>query len=99
MALDPSCSQAYQAVFSDDDPTSWCKLAHEGKKLARSATGKGGLSELVATFNDSEICFCLLRLTKMDDGGDSKRTKFVYLVWCAPHRGESYKRIATRVGF
>lgn len=31
--------------------------------------------------DDSIILYGLLRLNKTDDGGDSKRVKFVYLTW------------------
>ena len=50
--------------------------------MVKGATGTGGLDALVAQFNDDEISFCLLRLSKTDDGGDSKRIKFIYIVWC-----------------
>ena len=98
MSLDASCAAAYTAVFSDDDPAAWCSLRHEGKKVVKNATGKGGLDELVATFKDDEILFCLLRMSKTDDGGDSKRIKFIYIVWCGnSHRMHIFHTLVHKV--
>ena len=81
MALDKTCQEAYAAVFSDDDPTNWCLLRQEGRTTTRGASGTRGLPELCEALKNDEVCHCLLRLEKTDDGGDSKRTKFVYLLW------------------
>jgi len=82
MALfEPSCNDAYSAVFSDSDPKTWCAFGYNGRKLLAKESGEGGLDELVETFEDSQIIYALLRLTKKDDGGDSVRTKFVFITW------------------
>lgn len=104
MALDPSCEAAYGEVFSDTNPTTWCTLGQDGRKLVKIASGTGGLAELTARWKDDEVSseisgvlkfvdlsstrlsiyqvsFSLLRHHITDDGGDSKRVKFVYFVW------------------
>ena len=81
--FDPSCASAYGEVFSDDSDTDWCCLRYEGRKLKCAPSGKGsdGLDGLVETFDDSQVQYGLLRMIKMDDGGDSKRIKFVFISW------------------
>ena len=81
MALGASCADAYKAVFEDGRPENWCALGYEGRKVEAKGTGTGGLEELVERFEDSQVQYALLRKEVTDDGGDSKRTKFVYLVW------------------
>ncbi|KAK3253594.1 hypothetical protein CYMTET_37155 [Cymbomonas tetramitiformis] len=76
-----SCAEFYQKVFKDDDDTDWCALGYEGKKLKGAASGSGGLTECLASFEDTQILYCLLRLAKTDDGGDSKRVKFIFITW------------------
>ncbi|GJP51777.1 hypothetical protein CLOM_g10919 [Closterium sp. NIES-68] len=77
----PGCSEAYRAVFSDDTPESWCWLGYEGNSLVPLGTGTGDVNEMVAKCEDNNILYGLLRLVKMDDGGDSKRVKFVFITW------------------
>ena len=50
-------------------------------KLELTAKGAGGLKECCAQFADSSVQYCWLRLNRTDDGGDSKRVKFVLLAW------------------
>ena len=84
MALTPACEAVYLRVFEDKSPTDWCTLGYEGRKLV--PTGEGGLAELREQFDDGSIAYALLRREITDDGGDSHRTKFIMLVWCAPPR-------------
>ena len=79
-----ACEAAYLKVFDDKSPTDWCTLGYEGRKLVPTGEGEGGLAELKEQFEDSAIAYALLRKEITDDGGDSKRTKFIMLVWCAP---------------
>ena len=82
MALfEPSCGEAYADVFSDATDTDFCVLGYEGRKLKCDAKGVGGLEALVATFDDDKVQYGLLRQIKMDDGGDSRRVKFVMITW------------------
>ena len=82
MALfEPSCGEAYADVFSDATDTDFCVLGYEGRKLKCDAKGVGGLEALVATFDDAKVQYGLLRQIKMDDGGDSRRVKFVMITW------------------
>ena len=50
-------------------------------KLELTAKGAGGLKECCAQFVDSGVQYVWLRLNRTDDGGDSKRVKFVLLAW------------------
>ena len=86
MALTPACEAAYLRVFEDKSPTDWCTLGYEGRKLVPTGEGEGGLAELREQFDDGSIAYALLRRKITDDGGDSHRTKFIMLVWCAPSR-------------
>ena len=86
MALTPACEAAYLRVFEDKSPTNWCTLGYEGRKLVPTGEGEGGLAELREQFDDGSIAYALLRREITDDGGDSHRTKFIMLVWCAPPR-------------
>ncbi|CAI7867848.1 unnamed protein product [Closterium sp. NIES-53] len=44
-------------------------------------TGTGDVNDMVTKCEDNNILYGLLRLVKMDDGGDSKRVKFVFITW------------------
>lgn len=81
MSFDDGCEEMYQKVFSDSDPTSWLLFGYAGRKITPQKSGEGGLEDLIADFDDSQVQYALLRLTKMDDGGDSKRTKFIFITW------------------
>ena len=81
MSFEDGCKEMYEKVFSDTDPTTWLLFGYTGKKITPQHAGEGGLDELVANFEDNQVQYALLRLTKMDDGGDSKRTKFVFITW------------------
>lgn len=76
-----SCAEAYKEVFSDEVDTEWCILGYEGKKLACKEKGTGGLESLKEKLNDGQVQYCLVRIVKMDDGGDSRRIKFVFITW------------------
>mmetsp|Transcript_3615 Transcript_3615/g.7063 ORF Transcript_3615/g.7063 Transcript_3615/m.7063 type:complete len:274 (-) Transcript_3615:190-1011(-) len=79
--IEPSCNEAYAKVFADADPTDWCTLGYSGRKIAATGTGTGGLSEVLSSLDDGAITYALIRLSRTDDGGDSKRVKFVFLTW------------------
>ena len=83
--FDPSCASAYEEVFADENDTDWCCLGYEGRKLKCAGKGSGGLEALVQTFKDEQVQYALLRMIKMDDGGDSKRIKFVFVCWVGEH--------------
>ena len=82
--LGTNCQEYYSAVFSDNDDTNWCILSYEGKGLVATGKGSGGISELSEAFQDGEVHYALLRMTKTDDCGDSVRTKFVFITWVGP---------------
>jgi len=82
--LGANCQEYYNAVFSDSDETNWCVLSYQGQTLQGSGKGSGGLNEMTATFQDGEVHYGLLRMTKTDDCGDSVRTKFIFITWVGP---------------
>ena len=45
MSLDASCQPAYEAVFSDGDPTKVLVLGYDGRKIVVKHQGEGGLAE------------------------------------------------------
>lgn len=79
--LGANCQEHYSSVFSDSDDTNWCVLSYQGQTLQGSAKGSGGIQELSGVFEDGEVMYAFLRLTKTDDCGDSVRTKFIFITW------------------
>ncbi|KAF4580814.1 ADF-like domain-containing protein [Ophiocordyceps camponoti-floridani] len=76
-------SNAYNAVRSDSDPTNWLLIsyaAEAGSRLVLSATGSGGLSEMAASLEDSQVQFAYVRVQYANDA-ESTRVKFVLVVW------------------
>ena len=39
------------------------------------------MDELASAFDDAQVQYAFLRIEKTDDGGDSKRVKFVSVTW------------------
>jgi len=76
-----NCQEYYSAVFSDSSDTNWCVLSYKGQTLEATGKGSGGLNELSGSFQDAEVQYAFLRMTKTDDCGDSVRTKFVFITW------------------
>jgi len=79
--FEASCHEAYQKVFNDADPSDWCTLGYTGRKLAAISCSTGGLKAAVQNFDDAQVMYTLVRIAKTDDGGDSKRVKFVFITW------------------
>lgn len=77
----PGCTEAHRLVFSDEAPETWCWLGYEGNLLVSLGTGTGSVTEMIAKCEDTNILYGFLRLNKTDDGGDSKRVKFVFITW------------------
>ncbi len=77
----PQCLAAYEAVFSDLNSESWLLLGYEGQKITHLSSGTGDLDELASAFDDAQVQYAFLRIEKTDDGGDSKRVKFVSVTW------------------
>ena len=50
-------------------------------KVLLEATGTGGVKELCEKLSDTGIQYSWLRQNRTDDGGDSKRVKFVLIAW------------------
>lgn len=76
-------TDAYDAVRSDKDEKNWLLLADTepgSKKLALSKTGSGGLQELTAAFDDTQVQYAYVRVEYNNDA-ESKRIKFALITW------------------
>jgi hypothetical protein len=76
-------TSAYDAVRSDKDETNWLLISYAaatGNKLTLSQTGTGGISELAAAFDDSQVQYGYVRVEYANDK-ESTRVKFVLVVW------------------
>ncbi|PHH78663.1 hypothetical protein CDD82_2925 [Ophiocordyceps australis] len=74
---------AYEAVRSDKDSTNWLLISHAtatDSTLALSKTGHGGIAELVAALDDSQVQYGYVRVEYANDA-ESTRTKFALIVW------------------
>ncbi|PHH66192.1 hypothetical protein CDD81_255 [Ophiocordyceps australis] len=74
---------AYEAVRSDKDTTDWLLISHAtptDSTLSLSKTGSGGMAELVAALNDSQVQYGYVRIEYANDA-ESRRVKFVLIVW------------------
>lgn len=79
----PEISNAYEAVRSDKDPTNWLLISYaasSGSQLKLSRTGSGGIAELAATLDDSEVQYGYVRVEYANDA-ESTRVKFAVIVW------------------
>jgi len=85
----PEIAAAYDAVRNDKDETNWLLISYAaptGNALTLSATGKGGLSEMTASLDDSQVQYGYVRVEYANDK-ESTRVKFVLVIWI----GESTK--------
>lgn len=70
--------EAVAAVRDDSNPASWmCAEWASKNTLALLGSGEGSLDDLLASVNDSNACFALLRVSDVYDGHTT--IKFVYL--------------------
>jgi len=80
---DPAIAEAYAAVRSDKEPTSWLLLSSSPaspKNLALAKTGEGALSELAAELDPAQVQYAYARIEyRLDE--ESTRTKFVLIIW------------------
>lgn len=85
----PEIAAAYNAVRSDKDETNWLLVSYAaptGNVLTLGATGKGGLTEMVASLEDNQVQYGYVRIEYANDK-ESSRVKFALVVWI----GESTK--------
>ncbi|KAL6306371.1 actin depolymerizing protein [Sparassis latifolia] len=83
---DTKIGEAYQDVRDDKTETNWLLLDYESDrsdKLHLTATGTGGLDELREQLNDSTASYAYARVQYANDK-ESKREKFIYVVWVGP---------------
>ncbi|KAH7329574.1 ADF-like domain-containing protein [Stachybotrys elegans] len=74
---------AYDAVRSDKEEINWLLISYAaatGNKLALTQTGTGGLAELTAALDDSQVQYGYVRVEYANDA-ESKRVKFLLVVW------------------
>ncbi|KAI9166423.1 ADF-like domain-containing [Paramyrothecium foliicola] len=74
---------AYETVRSDKDETNWLLISYAaatGNKLALTKTGTGGLAELAAELDDSQVQYGYVRVEYANDK-ESTRVKFAFVVW------------------
>merc|ERR1712169_125295 len=79
---DSRLADAYAAVRSDSDPTTWAVAGYDKDakdKIVLEATGTGSLDELAGHFHEDACQFAYLRVTTGDE--ESKRAKFVFIAW------------------
>ncbi|AEO64834.1 8719195d-be47-4a1f-b207-a6bc83860a6d [Thermothielavioides terrestris] len=79
----PEILAAYDAVRSDKDATNWLLISYAaptGNQLVLTKTGTGGLSELAAELDDSDVQYAYVRVEYANDA-ESKRVKFAFVVW------------------
>lgn len=85
---DSRLADAYAAVRSDSDPTTWAVAGYDKDakdKIVLEATGTGSLDELAGHFHEDACQFAYLRVTTGDE--ESKRAKFVFIAWTGPKAG------------
>jgi hypothetical protein len=85
---DSRLADAYAAVRSDSDPTTWAVAGYDPSskdKIVLEATGTGSLNELSTHFHEDGCQFAYLRVTTGDE--ESKRAKFVFIAWTGPKAG------------
>ncbi|RDA94342.1 hypothetical protein CP533_3803 [Ophiocordyceps camponoti-saundersi (nom. inval.)] len=74
---------AYEAVRNDKDTTNWLLISYAaatGSRLALTATGTGGLSEMAAALDDSQVQYGYVRVEYANDA-ESRRVKFALVIW------------------
>jgi hypothetical protein len=79
----PEILAAYDAVRSDKEETNWLLVSDaspKGNQLALSKTGTGGLAELAAELDDSQVQYAYVRVEYANDA-ESKRVKFALVIW------------------
>lgn len=79
----PEITAACDAVRDDKNPSiNWLLVsdAPTGQKLALAATGNGGLDELSAAFDNTQVQYGFVRIEYANDK-ESTRVKFVLVVW------------------
>lgn len=79
----PEILEAYDAVRSDKDDTTWLLVADHPtarNKLALAAKGTGGLEEVIPHLEDDKVQYAYVRVEYANDA-ESKRIKFALIVW------------------
>jgi hypothetical protein len=79
----PEIATAYDAVRNDKEPVNWMLVSYAsamGNKLSLTATGTGGLPELVETLDDGQVQYGYVRVEYANDK-ESTRVKFLLVVW------------------
>jgi hypothetical protein len=82
---DPAIAEAYTELKADNSETNWIVTHYDstGKALEFAAKGTKGLEEMTEQFHDDIIVYGVFKMFGIDE--DSKRTKFVTVVWVGPN--------------
>mmetsp|Transcript_10300 Transcript_10300/g.23851 ORF Transcript_10300/g.23851 Transcript_10300/m.23851 type:complete len:221 (-) Transcript_10300:60-722(-) len=87
--LDVSATNLKDAIAdvrSDSSETTWCVFTYQGKTtIVLKSKGTGGMDAMKAGLDDAEVSYCLLRVESGDQ--ESRRVKFVFLVYVGPSVG------------
>eukprot|EP01115_Flamella_aegyptia_P004354 TRINITY_DN1885_c0_g1_i1.p1 TRINITY_DN1885_c0_g1~~TRINITY_DN1885_c0_g1_i1.p1 ORF type:complete len:144 (-),score=80.39 TRINITY_DN1885_c0_g1_i1:37-468(-) len=85
LQIDSAVSDAYTDVRNDKTETNFAVFTLEGTSLGVTATGTGGLAELVGHLQNDKSQFAYLRVISGDS--ESRRAKFVFISWCGTSVG------------
>eukprot|EP00297_Palpitomonas_bilix_P009534 CAMPEP_0113882288 /NCGR_PEP_ID=MMETSP0780_2-20120614/8868_1 /TAXON_ID=652834 /ORGANISM="Palpitomonas bilix" /LENGTH=339 /DNA_ID=CAMNT_0000869279 /DNA_START=55 /DNA_END=1074 /DNA_ORIENTATION=- /assembly_acc=CAM_ASM_000599 len=94
----PDVAAAIADVRSDASDTNWLVLEYQDKKTLKvEKTGSDGLAGILAEFADEKVLYAFLRTFSGDR--ESKRVKFVFIVWIGDSAGGLTKaRVTTHKG-
>jgi len=79
----PEILDAYNKVRDDKDETNWLLISYTDPKkdtLALTATGSGGIEDLVSHLDDSQAQYAYARVEYANDS-ESTRVKFALIIW------------------
>jgi len=94
MAVGPEIKDAFALVKDDKSDTNYCICNADGKgNITLYKTGTGNVAELAGDLSDDSVSFVLLRMMSGDQ--ESRRVKFVFIVWVGPKVGALTRGKAT----
>lgn len=79
----PDITAAYDAVRDDKNETNWFLVSYAaptGNRLELTGKGTGGIAELTAALDNSQVQYGYVRVEYANDK-ESTRIKFVLIVW------------------
>jgi hypothetical protein len=86
---DPSISEAWSEIRSDDGQTNWMLLGYDESnsnsksiKIELVGKGNGGYDEFIQGLSEDKALYGVFKVIAVDD--DSRRTKFVFVTFLGP---------------